>query len=125
MQNEDQLEDKLEYLQSSFILLSERQLLYEGPEAWDSCNLQNLEERNWIEEGDDLADVTVGDWGEEVNDEHTAQIVRRDLLGVADFSADGVEVGRTEAQRNIEEEKNVDDEIYSVIICVVIEVGDD
>ena len=39
VQNEDQLEDELEYLQSGFILLSECQLLHEGAEARDSCNL--------------------------------------------------------------------------------------
>lgn len=72
MQDEDKNQEQLEDFKHSFVFFGELKFLDERGEAGNTSDLQNLEERDVADRWEDHLHVTVGDRGEEIDDEHTA-----------------------------------------------------
>lgn len=70
-----------------------------------------------------MADIPIGDGGEEVHGEHAAEVVICDLLRVTHLHTLRIEVGCAEAEPNINEEHDIDDQVDQLVIRVVFQVG--
>ena len=101
----------------------ELELLHKGSETGDSGDLKNLKEGNCLEEGHDDGDVAVRDGREQINNEHTFEVVLCNLLRVSHFLAVSVEVSGAETQRDVNEEHDVDNQIQGGVSLVLLELS--
>ena len=109
----------------SLVLSIEFQSLHEWSKPTNSGNLEDLQEWNVLDWFENLFNVTVGNGGEEIDEEHALDVLFGNKCRWSNFIAQSIEKCRAEANQDIKDEENVDDQVERLVAWHCFKLFDD
>ena len=99
--------------------------MHKRSKSTNSGNFQDFEETDAIDGWKDQFDITIWDRREEIDKEHSLDVSQCDKFRHSYFVSHRIEKGRAETNDNIEDEKNIDDEINRLVSWNFCQICDD